>query len=81
VPPYYDSLVGKLVAYGKDRREALTKMVRAMSEFVISGIKTTIPFQLEILKDPNFARGSYSTNFVDKFFESAGRKEIIDEKK
>ena len=80
VPPYYDSLIGKLIAYGKDRREALTKMIRAMSEFVVSDIKTTIPFQLEILKDPNFARGSYSTNFVDKFFESAGRKEVIEEK-
>ncbi|MGB9602445.1 MAG: acetyl-CoA carboxylase biotin carboxylase subunit, partial [Limisphaerales bacterium] len=66
--------------YGKDRKEALAKMVRAMNEFIITGIKTTIPFQLEILKDPNFARGTYSTNFVDSFFESAGRKDIIEDK-
>lgn len=78
VPPYYDSLIGKLITYGKDRKEALAKMVRAMNEFLITGIKTTIPFQLKILTDPNFARGTYTTNFVDQLLGNAGKKEIVE---
>jgi acetyl-CoA carboxylase biotin carboxylase subunit len=78
VPPYYDSLIGKLIAYGKDRKEALAKMIRAMNEFYITGIKTTIPFQLKILTDPNFARGTYTTNFVDQLLGNAGKKEIVE---
>jgi acetyl-CoA carboxylase biotin carboxylase subunit len=78
VPPYYDSLIGKLIAYGKDRKEALAKMIRAMNEFYITGINTTIPFQLKILTDPNFARGTYTTNFVDQLLGNAGKKEIVE---
>lgn len=78
VPPYYDSLIAKLITYGKDRKEALAKMIRAMNEFYITGIKTTIPFQLKILTDPNFARGTYSTNFVDQLLGNAGKKEIVE---
>ena len=73
IPPYYDSMIGKLIAYGKDRPEAINIMARALNEFIIEGVKTTIPFQLAILQDPDFKRGVYSTNFVDNFLGGAGR--------
>jgi acetyl-CoA carboxylase biotin carboxylase subunit len=79
ISPYYDSMIGKLVTYGKDRREAMTIMIRALSEFMITGIKTTIPFEQAILQDPNFARGVYSTNFVDQLLNS-GRRGLIEDK-
>lgn len=79
IPPYYDSLLGKLITYGKDRREAMDKMTRALSEYMVTGIKTTIPFQLAILQDPNFRRGVYSTNFIEQLLNGP-RREIIEEK-
>ena len=79
IPPYYDSMIGKLITYGKDRREAMDRMSRALGEYMITGIKTTIPFQLAILQDPNFRRGVYSTNFVEQLLGGA-RRELIEEK-
>ena len=79
IPPHYDSLLGKLITYGKDRREAMDKMTRALGEYMVTGIKTTIPFQLAILQDPNFRRGVYSTNFIEQLLNGP-RREIIDEK-
>ncbi len=79
IPPYYDSMIGKLITYGKDRRDAMDKMSRALSEYMITGIKTTIPFELAILQDPNFRRGVYSTNFVETLLTGA-RRELIEEK-
>lgn len=79
IPPHYDSMIGKLITYGKDRREAMDKMSRALSEYMITGIKTTIPFELAILQDPNFRRGVYSTNFVETLLSGA-RRELIEEK-
>ena len=79
VPPTYDSMIGKLITYGKDRREAMDKMNRALSEYMITGIKTTIPFQQAILQDPNFRRGVYSTNFIEQLL-GGGRRELIEEK-
>ncbi len=79
IPPTYDSMVGKLITYGKDRREAMDKMSRALSEYMISGVKTTISFQQAILQDPNFRRGVYSTSFVDQLLSGA-RRELIEEK-
>jgi acetyl-CoA carboxylase, biotin carboxylase subunit len=79
IPPYYDSLLGKLITYGKDRREAMDKMTRALGEYMVTGIKTTIPFQLAILQDPNFRRGVYSTNFIEQLLNGP-RREIIEEK-
>ena len=61
IPPAYDSMIGKLITYGKDRREAMDKMSRALGEYMITGVKTTISFQQAILQDPNFRRGVYST--------------------
>ena len=79
IPPYYDSMIGKLIAYGKDRREAMDRMNRALSEYMITGVKTTIPFLQAILQDPNFRRGVYSTSFVETLLGGA-RRELIEEK-
>lgn len=79
VPPHYDSLLSKLITYGKDRREAMDKMSRALGEYMISGIKTTIPFEQAILQDPNFRRGVYTTNFIEHLLGGA-RRELIEEK-
>lgn len=66
VPPYYDSVIAKLIVHGSDREEAISKMSRALDEFVIEGIKTTIPFHKRLLKSPEFLAGKYSTNLVDQ---------------
>jgi acetyl-CoA carboxylase biotin carboxylase subunit len=79
IPSTYDSMVGKLITYGKDRREAMDRMSRALSEYMITGVKTTISFQQAILQDPNFRRGVYSTSFVDQLLSGA-RRELIEEK-
>ena len=78
IPPHYDSMIGKLIAYGKDRRDAMDKMSRALSEYMITGIRTTIPFEQAILQDPNFRRGVYSTNFIEQLLGGA-RIELIEE--
>ena len=79
IPSHYDSMIGKLITHGRDRREAMDKMSRALGEYMITGIKTTIPFEQAILQDPNFRRGVYSTNFLDHLLGGA-RRELIEEK-
>jgi len=79
IPPTYDSMIGKLITYGKDRREAMDKMSRALGEYMITGIKTTISFQQAILQDPNFRRGVYSTSFIEQLLGGA-RRELIEDK-
>ena len=79
IPPTYDSMIGKLVTVGKDRREAMDRMNRALSEYMITGIKTNISFQQAIMQDPNFRRGVYSTSFIEQLLGGA-RRELIDEK-
>ena len=69
IPPYYDSMVGKLICWGKDREEARLRMLRALSEYVITGIKTTIPFHREILNDEVFISGNFNTSFLEKSFK------------
>jgi acetyl-CoA carboxylase biotin carboxylase subunit len=66
IPSTYDSMIGKLITYGKDRREAIDRMSRALGEYLITGIKTTIPFEQNILQDPDFRRGVYSTGFIEQ---------------
>ena len=78
IPPHYDSMIGKLITYGKDRREAMDKMSRALSEYMITGVKTTIAFQQAILQDPNFRRGVYSTGFIEQLLSGA-RRGLIEE--
>ena len=79
IPPHYDSMVGKLIAVGRDRADAINKMSRALSEFMITGIKTTIPFEMAILQDADFRRGYYTTAFVERLLGGA-RRELIQEK-
>ena len=78
IPPMYDSMIGKLIAVGKDRRETIDRMNRALSEYMITGIKTTISFQQAIMQDPNFRRGVYSTGFIEQLLGGA-RRELIEE--
>ncbi|MFZ5626453.1 MAG: acetyl-CoA carboxylase biotin carboxylase subunit [Bacillota bacterium] len=66
IPPYYDSMVGKLIVWGRDRQEAIARMQRALQEFVIEGIHTTIPFHLRILENAFFQRGEVYTNFIQR---------------
>ena len=75
VPPTYDSMIGKLITYGKDRREAMDRMSRALAEYMLTGVKTTMSFQQAILQDPNFRRGVYSTNFVEQLLSGARREQ------
>lgn len=79
IPPTYDSMIGKLIVTGKDRREAIDRMNRALSEYMITGVKTTVSFQQAIMQDPNFRRGVYSTGFVEQLLGGA-RRELIEEK-
>jgi len=67
VPPNYDSLIAKLIVHGKDRNEALARMARALDEYVIEGIKTTIPLHQKIFKDPEFRSGKFHTGFLEKY--------------
>ncbi len=69
VSQYYDSMIGKLIAYGKTRQEAIDILKRALDEYIIEPIKTTIPFHKNILKDPIFVKGQISTHYVEKLSE------------
>ncbi len=67
IPPYYDSLVAKLIAHGRDRTEAIERMRRALQMFIVEGIHTSIPLHQRILADPDFVAGNFDTNFVQRF--------------
>jgi acetyl-CoA carboxylase biotin carboxylase subunit len=67
IPPFYDSMIGKLIAIGQTREEVIQTMRRALEEFVIEGIATTIPFHLKLLNDPDFIAGKYTTKFMEDF--------------
>ncbi len=70
IPPYYDSLVAKLITHGNDRTEAIARMNRALGMFVVEGIYTTIPLHQRILADPDFLAGRFDTNFVKRFAQT-----------
>jgi acetyl-CoA carboxylase biotin carboxylase subunit len=69
IPPYYDSLVAKLIVHGRDRDEAIARMNRALSMMVVDGIHTTIPLHQRILSDPDFAAANLNTHFLNKYFK------------
>lgn len=69
VVPYYDSMIAKLITHGRDRQESTARMRRALGEFIIEGIKTTIPLHRRILDDPDFQKGHLSTTFLERFLE------------
>lgn len=65
IPPYYDSMIAKIIAYGSSRDEAISRMKRALSEFVVEGIHTTIPFHLKLLENEKFVEGQFNTKFLE----------------
>jgi len=67
IPPNYDSMIGKLITVAQTREEAITKMERALDEYIIEGVKTTIPFHQKLMKDKNFRKGNYNTKFLEDF--------------
>jgi acetyl-CoA carboxylase, biotin carboxylase subunit len=67
IPPNYDSMIAKLIVSGQSREEVMTRMKRALQEFVIEGIKTTIPFHIKLMDDPGFKSGQFTTAFLDGF--------------
>ena len=67
IPPNYDSMIAKLITTAQTREEAITKMERALDEFIIEGIKTTIPFHQKVMSHPDFRSGKYTTKFMDTF--------------
>jgi len=69
VPPYYDSLIAKLITHGKDREEAMQRMKRALDMFIVQGIHTTIPLHRRIFDDEEFRKGQFDTKFMERFFE------------
>ena len=67
IPPYYDSMIGKLITVAQTRQEAIDTMYRALSEYVIEGVKTTIPFHLQLMQNEDFRKGNFTTKFLESF--------------
>jgi len=67
IPPFYDSMIAKLITTAQTREEAIKKMKRALEEFVVEGVKTTIPFHLQLMDNPDFISGNYTTKFLEDF--------------
>ena len=67
VPPYYDSMIAKLICKAQTREECITKMQRALDEFIIEGVKTTVPFHQQLMKNERFRSGKFDTGFMDTF--------------
>ena len=67
IPPYYDSMIAKLITTAQTREEAISKMKRALEEFIVEGVKTTIPFHLKLMNDPSYIKGDYTTKFMESF--------------
>jgi acetyl-CoA carboxylase biotin carboxylase subunit len=67
IPPYYDSMIAKIIAVARTRDEAINTMSRALSEYVIEGVKTTIPFHQQLMKHEDFRSGNFTTKFMDSF--------------
>jgi acetyl-CoA carboxylase, biotin carboxylase subunit len=69
ITPHYDSMIGKLIVHGRTRQEAIAKMSRALGEFILDGVSTTVPLGQALLSDARFARGEYSTTFLETFMK------------
>lgn len=67
IPPYYDSMIGKLIVVHQSREEAIDTMLRALQEYVIEGVKTTIPFHIQLMQNEDFRKGNYTTKFLENF--------------
>ncbi len=77
VPPYYDSLLAKLIVSARTRKDAISRLNRALDEFVIEGVKTTIPFHKFVINTPEFIEGNFDTHFIEKIYDKA--KEVVAE--
>jgi acetyl-CoA carboxylase biotin carboxylase subunit len=73
IPPYYDSLIAKLIVRAKDRNEAISRMARALEMFMVEGVYTTIPLHRKILADPDFRAGNFDTGFIERFLKKNGK--------
>ena len=73
IPPFYDSMIAKLVVKGRDRAEAIGRMKRALEMFVVEGIKTSIPLHRKILADAEFATGKLDTHFIERLLGTNGK--------
>ena len=74
IPPYYDSMIGKLICWGETRNEARRKMYQALKEYVILGVKTTIPFHQDIVEDEVFISGKFNTGFIEDYYKRIGKE-------
>ena len=75
IPPYYDSMIGKLICWGENRKQARRRMYQALKEYVITGIKTTIPFHQQIIEDEVFKSGKFNTGFIEDFYKRQEEKD------
>ena len=73
IPPFYDSLIAKLIVHGRDRSEAIARMKRALEMFVVEGVKTSIPLHRKIFADEDFASGRLDTHFIDRFVAASAK--------
>ena len=74
IPPYYDSMIGKLICWGENRNEARRRMYQALKEYVILGVKTTIPFHQQIIEDEVFISGNFNTGFIEDYYKRIGKE-------
>ena len=72
IPPYYDSLIGKLIVHGKTRAECLMRLRRALDEFVVDGVDTTLPLFRTLVRDPSIINGDYNIHWLEKFLAAGG---------
>jgi acetyl-CoA carboxylase biotin carboxylase subunit len=75
IPPYYDSLIAKLITHGVDRAEAIAKMQRALSQFIVRGVETSISLHKEIFESEAFRAGQFDTGFMERFLKARGEGE------
>jgi acetyl-CoA carboxylase biotin carboxylase subunit len=71
VPPYYDSMIGKLIVYGMTREDCVMRLKRALEEFIVEGMKTTIPLHQKLVRDPEFLAGDYTIKWLERWLEKA----------
>jgi acetyl-CoA carboxylase biotin carboxylase subunit len=72
IPPYYDSLIAKLIVSGATRSECLMRLRRALEEFVIEGVSTTIPLHAELIEEPDFVSGNYDIHWLQRYVDAKG---------
>ena len=78
VSPYYDSLIAKIITYGRDRTEAIARMKRTLEMTVVDGIKTSIPLHLKVLNDPDFIAGRFNTSFMERYMPAPAKKSLAE---